>query len=166
MKTQIIRLILYSCCTISLIACDAENTKNTSKANAEQTKPDIDDKAAVSQVHDFLKEGNKGIGTITSFEHQSFDQQLADKGNKLFIVKCTMCHEIKEEKIGPALYGVTKKRTPEWMMNMILNPDKMLAEDADAKLLSTAYAGVMPTLGLLPAEARAVLEYLRQEDSK
>lgn len=59
-----------------------------------------------------------------------------------------------------------KKRTPEWMMNMILNPDKMLAEDPDAQLLSKSYVGTMTALGLQTQEAIAILEYLRQEDSK
>lgn len=52
------------------------------------------------------------------------------------------------------------------MMNMILNPDKMLAEDPDAQLLSKSYVGTMTALGLQTQEAIAILEYLRQEDSK
>lgn len=156
--------ILVSCCIFSMVACNANNTADS---GAKKNESAVEEPTPVMlQVNDFLKEGNKGVGGITSFEHKPFDQKLADEGNKLFIVKCTMCHEIKEDKIGPALYGVTKKRTPEWMMNMILTPDKMLAEDADAIALSKSYDGAMAALGLNPQEAIAILEYLRQEDSK
>nr|WP_315396565.1 cytochrome c [uncultured Sphingobacterium sp.] len=155
--------MLLSCCTLGMIACQTNNTNDSKTTSGES---ETEEKTTVTPITDFLKQGNKGIGSITSFEHKPFDQKLADEGNKLFIVKCTMCHEIKEDKIGPALYGVTKKRTPEWMMNMILNPDKMLAEDPDAQLLSKSYVGTMTALGLQTQEAVAILEYLRQEDSK
>ncbi|MEN5234390.1 cytochrome c [Sphingobacterium faecium] len=164
MKSLITRSLLLTYAAVGLVSCHSNSS--TDSGSTTKSEPAVAEQAPVAKVHDFLKDGNKGVGNIKSFEHQPFNQKLADEGNKLFIVKCTMCHEIKEDKIGPALYGVTKKRTPEWMMNMILTPDQMLTEDADALLLSKSYAGTMTSLGLNPQEATAILEYLRQEDAK
>lgn len=164
MKSSSSLSIVLSYFIFGMTAC---NANNPAESRTKQIEPAVEEQTPVTpQVHDFLKEGNKGRGSITNFEHKPFNQQLADEGNKLFIVKCTMCHEIKEDKIGPALHNVTKKRTPEWMMNMILTPDKMLLEDPDAQLLSKSYAGTMTALGLNSQEAIAILEYLRQEDAK
>lgn len=51
-------------------------------------------------------------------------------------------------------------------MNMIMDPDKMLAEDPYTQLLSKFYAGTMTALGLQTQKAIAILEYLRQEETK
>lgn len=110
--------------------------------------------------------GNKGIGPIKIFVDPAFSQTQVDQGNKLFIVKCSMCHELKEEKLGPALTGVTKRRTPEWILNMILNSSEMLEKDKDAIALKARYDNTMVSMGLSEDEAKAVFAYLKQEDSK
>ena len=66
-----------------------------------------------------------GVGPIqTKIELGALDNALAQKGEKLFIEKCTACHKIEERYVSPALKGVTTRRAPEWIMNMILDPMK------------------------------------------
>jgi len=66
-----------------------------------------------------------GVGPIQSkIELGALDNALAQKGEKIFNEKCTACHKIKERYVGPAIKGVTKRRAPEWIMNMILAPVK------------------------------------------
>jgi len=163
MKSVNISILLVFGLLVAITSC--HSNKNPDIAEKHNTS-ESEKKMSPNEIHDFLKIGNKGVGPVHTFAHTRFDEQLADKGNKLFIVKCTICHEIKEDKIGPALYGVTKKRTPEWMLNMMLAPEKMLVEDPDARRLASSYDGVMTNMGLQPEEAIAVLEYLRQEDAK
>ncbi|MGJ1262370.1 c-type cytochrome [Sphingobacterium spiritivorum] len=160
--TSTLYLILYLM-VFCITSCTSENSKSDRQKNQEETPDKTKEQAP---VHDYLMEGNKGVGTINQFERKSFDSRLADQGNKLFIVKCTICHEVKEDKIGPALYGVTKKRTPEWILNMILTPDQMLAKNPDAIALSQSYDGMMTAMGLNEQEAKSILEYLRKEDAK
>ncbi|MBE8721876.1 copper oxidase [Sphingobacterium sp. Ka21] len=144
------------------IACN-----NSPKTNSSATPPETKaDQPKEMVVHDYLKEGNKGIGPITSFTQPEFDQTVADEGNKLFIVKCTMCHEHGEDKLGPALKGVTKKRTPEWILNLILHPEEMFEKDPDALAIKENFPSMMVNVGLQENEAKAILEYLRQEDAK
>lgn len=59
----------------------------------------------------------------------------------------------------------TKRRTPEWIMNMMLDPATMLEKDPDAKALSKDFSSPMVSLGLQREEARAILEYLRERNS-
>jgi cytochrome c len=61
--------------------------------------------------------------------------------------------------------GVTDRRTPEWIMNMILNPEVMVAENPIAKKLLAEYLSPMANQSLTESEARAILEYFRTKTS-
>ena len=108
---------------------------------------------------------NKGIGPITSIELGEIDQNMADEGKAIFSIKCTACHKISKRLIGPALVGVTERRSPEWIMNMILDPEKMVAEDPIAKKLLAEYIAPMANQSLTEQEARKILEYFRTKTS-
>jgi len=53
------------------------------------------------------------------------------------------------------------RRTPEWIMNMILNPVEMATNDPIAKGLFKKYNTIMTDQKLTEEDARAVLEYFR-----
>ena len=57
--------------------------------------------------------------------------------------------------------GLTDYRTPEWLMNMILNPEQMIKEDPIAKAQLEEYGSIMLNQHLTEQQAREVLEYLR-----
>ncbi|MBL1410033.1 c-type cytochrome [Sphingobacterium faecale] len=154
--------VLFGVCLLAtVIACN--NDPKTKDAEKQQ---ELEEERNEVVVHDYLKEGNKGIGSIKSFTQSAFDQAIVDEGNKLFIVKCTMCHEYGEDKLGPALKGVTKKRTPEWILNLLLNTEEMFEKDPDALAIKDDFPSMMVSLGLNELEAKSILEYLRQEDAK
>jgi cytochrome c2 len=93
------------------------------------------------------------------------DEGLAAKGQQIFTTTCSACHKLDQRLVGPALGGVTKRRAPEWIRNMVLNSAVMTQQDADAKALFEEYKVQM----LLPSplqeeDARAVLEFLRKSD--
>jgi len=106
---------------------------------------------------------SKGIGPIKSLElPDEIDEQLAANGNEVFEAKCTACHKIEKRFIGPSPKGVLDRRTPEWVMNMILNPEEMVQQDFIAKFLLMEYNGSpMANQNLTEDEARSVLEYFR-----
>ncbi|TYR31707.1 cytochrome c [Sphingobacterium phlebotomi] len=158
------RLNVLLTASLLAIAIACNNNPKTSGSETPQEIKTEEPKDVV--LHDYLKEGNKGIGPITSFTQPEFDQAVADEGNKLFIVKCTMCHEYGEDKLGPALKGITKKRTPEWILNLMLNTEEMFEKDPDALALKDTYESAMVSMGLNEQEAKSILEYLRQEDAK
>ncbi|MEJ1221305.1 c-type cytochrome [Sediminicola sp. 1XM1-17] len=106
---------------------------------------------------------NKGVGPIKSMTFDAtIDADLAAQGEAKYNAICTACHMAEQRMIGPALKGVYDRRSPEWVMNMILNPDGMLKEDPIAKALLKEYNNAqMLNQNLTEQEARAVAEYLR-----
>lgn len=90
------------------------------------------------------------------------DAELAALGEADFTTRCTTCHRMGERYVGPDLADVVDRRSPEWIMNMILAPDKMIVADADAQALLAEYSVPMTNQNLTHDEARAILEYLRQ----
>lgn len=108
---------------------------------------------------------DKGIGPIKSVSIGEIDVTLATEGKALFKSKCSACHKISKRFVGPALVGVTERRSPEWIMNMILNPEVMVAENAIAKKLLAEYLSPMANQSLTETEARAILEYFRTQTS-
>lgn len=103
----------------------------------------------------------KGIGPIKSIKLEAVDKYLAESGKDLFKTNCTACHKFSKQHIGPALSGIMDRRSPEWIMNMILNPEIMVQQDSIAKSLFEEYNSPMSNQGLSQDDARAVLEYMR-----
>lgn len=106
---------------------------------------------------------NKGVGPIKKMKLEAIDPAMAALGKTIFEAKCTACHKMDKKYIGPALVGITERRTPEWIMNMILNPEKMIMEDPIAKELLMEFSAPMANQNLRQDEARKVLEYFRTE---
>ena len=106
---------------------------------------------------------NHGIGPIKAFDLSGeVDQELAVKGEEVFKSKCTACHKVDKKFIGPSPKDILSRRTPAWIMNMILNPDGMLKEDPIAKALLKEYNNaIMLNQNLTEDEARDIAEYLR-----
>lgn len=103
-----------------------------------------------------------GVGPITEVMiTESIDQEMATKGQVIFEAKCSACHKTDKRFVGPAIAGVTERREPEWIMNMILNPDIMVKENETAKNLLMEYSAPMANQNLTETEAREVLEYFR-----
>ena len=60
------------------------------------------------------------------------------------------------------MQGIYERRSPEWVMNMLLNPTEMLKQDPIAIALLKEYNNVMMlNQNLSEKEARAISEYLR-----
>jgi cytochrome c551/c552 len=106
---------------------------------------------------------NKGVGPVTSVDLALVvDQAMATHGKEIYEKMCTACHKAEKKFIGPAPKGILQRRSPEWVMNMILAPEKMVKEDPLAKDLLMEFNGSpMANQNLTKEEARAVLEYFR-----
>jgi len=107
---------------------------------------------------------DKGVGPVTSVELGEINEELVEQGKELFKANCTACHKIGKRSVGPALKGVTERRTPEWIMNMILNPEEMVEKDPTAKALLAEYLAPMANQSLKEDEARAILEFFRTKN--
>ncbi len=93
------------------------------------------------------------------------DEVMIREGTDIFTAKCDHCHTIDTAAFTvPAFAGITNRRSPEWIMNMIINVNEMLKQDPVAVELLLRHQKVMPDPELGVAEARAVVEFLRSND--
>lgn len=102
-----------------------------------------------------------GIGPIKPFPLEPLNDALVASGKEIFDVKCIACHKIDERLVGPPLQGITEKRSPAFIMNMILNPDEMVKKHPEVKAMLATYYVPMTFQNVTEEEARSILEYLR-----
>lgn len=162
-------LTLVTLIALFLSSCgDAKKDDKPSEAPAkEEVKTESNKEAVTSEKIDLTAPtlDNKGIGPIKNLTlNATIDEAMVAKGKEIYKINCTACHKIKKRYIGPALKGVTERRSPEWIMNMILNADEMLKNDPVAKALITEYNAPMAQQQISEEDARAILEYFRTKN--
>lgn len=95
------------------------------------------------------------------------DSKMVAAGQATYEMKCQSCHRLNGEKlVGPGWLGVTKNRTPVWIMNMINNTEMMLDSDAEAQKLLELCMVRMPNQNLSKDQAREVIEFMRHNDGE
>jgi cytochrome c len=103
-----------------------------------------------------------GIGPITSeVTLGDLDPGMAARGQELFEFNCEACHMLEDRFVGPPLGDVLERRSPAFVMNMILNPEQMAREHPEGQAMLAEYPLVMPFQNISEDEARAIVEYLR-----
>jgi hypothetical protein len=91
--------------------------------------------------------------------------EWVDAGKKTYELKCQSCHRLTDEKlVGPGWKGVTARRTPVWVLNMITNVDMMLEKDPEAQKLLELCMVRMPNQNLTTEDARKIFEFMRNND--
>lgn len=70
----------------------------------------------------------------------------AANGKKLFKQNCAACHKLDKDLVGPALSGVTERRSEEWLLAWIRNNAELRASgDADANAIFEKWNGSVMT---------------------
>lgn len=86
-------------------------------------------------------------------------------GKGIYELKCQGCHKLTDERlVGPGWKGVTQRRQPHWIMNMITNVEMMLEKDPEAQKLLEQCLVRMPNQNISKVEAREILEFMRSND--
>ncbi|MBL7994946.1 cytochrome c [bacterium] len=149
-------LILFAV-SVMVLACgdSGEKVKATPTKAAKAANP--------NGLTDF--EMLHGIGPIKEALKlsETIDVALAKKGEKTFELKCFQCHRVDSKLVGPQLHDVTQRRTPEYIVNMMLNPEGMIQKHPEAKKLFAQFLTPMANQNLTKDEAMSILEYLRKE---
>ncbi|MEP7267367.1 MAG: cytochrome c [Saprospiraceae bacterium] len=95
------------------------------------------------------------------------NEEWVKTGTGTYELKCQSCHRLTEEKlVGPGWKGVTRRREPLWIMNMITNVDMMLEKDEEAQKLLEQCLVRMPNQNLTQEDARKVIEFMRHNDGE
>ncbi len=149
-------ILPVAACALLAIGCSSK--EEAEKAAAEAPSPaDLVDKNKI--VH-----GSE----IKSVELTNpLNQEWVNKGKVTYEMKCLACHKLDETRVvGPGWAGVTKKRKPVWILNMVTNVDMMLETDEEAQKLLELCLVRMPNQNITEAEAREVLEFMRHNDGE
>lgn len=116
--------------------------------------------AAIDQP--VYSKNDKGVGPIKNVTLGPINTKMADQGKSIFTNTCAICHELDQQKVGPPLRNIAKDRSPEFIMNLLLNTTAMQKTDPYVKALIVKFNNiVMIDPGFNQTQARAVLEYLR-----
>jgi len=112
------------------------------------------------------KSSPKGIGEIKEVNlSDQLEQSMVITGKAIYEMKCSACHRLASQRVvGPGFEGVTNRRRPEWIMNMITNVDVMLDKDPQAQALLEECLTRMPNQNVSIGDARSLLEFLRSND--
>lgn len=109
---------------------------------------------------------NRGEGKFKDVKiSDKLDEAMALRGEKIADLKCISCHKLTDEKlVGPGWAGVTKRNTPEWIMNFMTNTDAMIDKDPKVQAMLEICMVRMPNQNLSDADTRDILEFLRKND--
>lgn len=142
---------------VGLVACGPEKPST----QASNPNPVVDGTKDVVDVA-------KGIGQVKNVTlHTPLEQERVSRGQAIFEMKCSACHRLTDQRVvGPGWKDVTKRRKPEWIMNMVTNVDVMLDQDAEAQKLLELCLTRMPNQNVSIGDARDILEFMRQNDGE
>ena len=128
--------------------------------------------------HHFANASQGAIGIIAAGggtadpEHNNIPATAAPSnpaavmGKLAFESKCLACHSIAGgDKIGPDLYGVTKRHDDAWLTRWLKSPEQMLQTDGVAKALLEKYKIPMPNQGLSDEEIKQYVAYFKWADA-
>jgi cytochrome c5 len=133
---------------------------NNDEKNAED-KPAATEEAAKEQSEVHGTEIKAGDVELTT----PLNAQWVTSGKGIYDLKCQSCHKLTDERlVGPGWKGVTQRRQPHWIMNMITNVDMMLETDPEAQKLLEQCLVRMPNQNISKDDARQILEFMRSND--
>ncbi len=143
-----------------LAACAPDNPKNQEEY-AEQP-------VNKTAVEDIMKDPTKGIGAVKTVTLKTpLEKERIPRGLAIYEMKCSACHKLTPDRVvGPGWKDVTKRRKPEWIMNMVTNTDVMLDKDPESQKLLELCLTRMPNQNVSIGDARDILEFMRQNDGE
>lgn len=165
-KTKVGLTVKYFFATVivAFLIISCGDNKGQDPSNFSNTKKSSTDNSA-SGLTPFELEN--GIGPVKQkMDLGPIDPRLVKQGKEIFETKCSACHKLDERYVGPAQRDVIERRTPEYIMNFMLNPEENYKKHPEAKKMLAEYLTQMPNQNISFDEARAILDYFRQVDKE
>lgn len=99
-----------------------------------------------------------------------YSESKVGEGQKLFKDYCSACHKLDKKSVGPALQGVTEERDHEWLVQWILNSQRMISQgDPHAVEIYEEYnkTAMQSFEGILDeGQINAILSYTKFAETK
>lgn len=141
-------------------SCGEAPKENSSATPAEEPKSMVEDAPTYDPRRGEGKWTAENAGIAATL-----NSEKATAGETATNVKCSSCHKMTDEKlVGPGWKGVTTRRTAEWILNFITNPDPMIDKDPEAQAMLELCLVRMPNQNLTDEEALNIFEYMRKND--
>ncbi len=148
---QVIRILLLLIISLVYTGCGNGNGEERETAAAR-------DEAA--ELTEFELE--HGIGPVTErLDIGDLDVERARRGADIFDRRCTACHRMGRRFVGPPVGDVTEERSPEFIINFILNPEEMTNRHPVGQELLQEYMTIMPYQNVTREQAIEIVDFLR-----
>ena len=154
------KYLLVLCMGALTLACAPDKPRNQEDFTVQP--------AAKSAVEAVITNPTKGIGAVKTVTLKTpLEQERVGRGLAIFEMKCSAGHRLTNERlVGPGWKEVTKRRQPEWVMNMVTNVDVMLDKDPEAQKLFELCLVRMPNQNVSIGDAWDILEFMRKNDGE
>jgi mono/diheme cytochrome c family protein len=157
MQTPLFFAVFITFSLTIIIGCGGDSKEDTA---SNQSKTMLNNTSGLSDW-----EAENGFGPVKKkLNLGPIDKTMAEEGEKIFESKCASCHKLDERYVGPAQRNVLQRVTPEFFMNMVLNPEENLEKNSHAKEMLATYMQKMTNQNINLQDARKLLEYFRVLD--
>ena len=94
-------------------------------------------------------------------------QYMVRKGKRVYEEQCVGCHSLDGRRLEASTFqGITKKRAPEWIMNLTTGVQMQLASNKKEQTQLEKCYTRQPDQRLNIEQSRDILEYLRSNDGE
>ncbi len=101
-------------------------------------------------------------------EVETSEETPLARGERLFQANCLACHMPTEtEKIGPGLAGIGKRRSLDWLIGYVQDPQGFFQDDEEAQKVMQAYNDQAPMPGFPQLDSNQIsdiVSYLDHQD--
>lgn len=146
---QVTRILLLAIMALVYTGC----------GNGEEREP-ADTRDEAPELTEFELE--HGIGPVTErLDIGDLNVERARRGADIFDRRCTACHRMGRRFVGPPVGEVTEARSPEFIINFILNPEEMTNRHPVGQALLQEYMTIMPYQNVSKEQAIEIVDFLR-----
>ncbi len=155
-RMTLVAAAIFLAGSLVFVSCGNDGSNGDSSATTTETTTA---NGGDNEVHgDLIQPGDVEVTTPLNAEWVA-------QGKQIYDMKCQSCHKLDDTRVvGPGWKGITQKREPAWIMNMITNVDVMLEQDPVAQQLLEQCLVRMPNQNISKDEARSILEFMRSND--
>jgi len=98
-----------------------------------------------------------------SSQPQDSTSEMISSGEVLFKENCKPCHAVHTQEVGPALYGVTNRRTKKWIRQFIRNNEVLVQRKDTAAINLIKKFGYSPHVhfeSMTNKEIEDIMQYI------
>lgn len=122
----------------------------------------------IKQEPELIGCGVSDVTYVEDYHSQTQDStlEMISSGEILFKENCKACHAVHTQEVGPALYGVSKRRTKKWIRQFIRNNEVLVHQKDSAAINLIKKFGYSPHVhfeSMTNKEINEIMQYIDTE---